>query len=74
LLTIVLGDTDWFEALRVLVAVEASREGGEAIVVVPRRDTRGFCSFSPPIVYDGSGIAPGVDLLPKVGSRKLFEL
>jgi hypothetical protein len=65
LLTVILGDTDRLETLRVLVAVESHSERRKtiaAVSIVPL----GYLAFPSPRVEDWSDIAPLIDLLAKV--------
>jgi hypothetical protein len=65
LLTIILGDADWLETLRVLVAVESRSECRKtiaAVSIVPLS----YLMFPSPRVDDCPDVVPLIDLLAKV--------
>jgi hypothetical protein len=71
LLTIILGDSDWFEVLRVGLVGDAGSEGREAIavvVMVPVKMVPSPCFNNKPCV---EGL---VDFLPKVDRGSIMEV
>jgi hypothetical protein len=57
LLAIILGDADWLEALRLLIATEPSRESWEPVAAVSSFSLDFFAYF-----------APGVDHRPRIAA------
>jgi hypothetical protein len=69
LLTIIFGDADWLEALRVLVAAEPSRESRETVATVSTFCLDFFAHFAPGVDH-GPRITAFVDVLAQVFWRR----
>jgi hypothetical protein len=65
LLTIILGDADQLEALRVLVAAESCRESWETVAAISTFRLDFFAHFVPGIDH-GPRIAVFIDMLAQV--------
>jgi hypothetical protein len=68
-LTIILGDADWLEALRVFVAAESCGESWEMIATISTFRLDFFMHFAPGIGH-GSRITALIDMLAQVFWRR----